>query len=110
MHWIVDADRAMLLSSTFDRGSLFVMISTQELLDTSVAQLRTLSAFLDEQLCQRDGGSVRARRETKACNEILQSLRGLIKRVQGTRPHALNRTSSLATLQKVKRSRRADGV
>jgi len=62
-----------------------MMISTQELLDTSVAQLRTLSAFLDEQLYQRDGGSERATSETNACNEILQSLRGLIVRVQRIR-------------------------
>ena len=60
-----------------------MMISTQELLDTSVAQLRTLSAFLDEQLCQRDGPPVRATSGTEACNEILQSLRALIVRVQG---------------------------
>jgi hypothetical protein len=63
-----------------------MMISTQELLDTSVAQLRTLSAFVDVQLYQRDCGSERATNETNACNEILRSLRGLIVRVQGIRP------------------------
>ena len=71
-----------------------MMISTQELLDTSVAQLCTLSAFLDEQLCQRDGGSVRATSETKACNDILQSLRGLIVRVQGIRPDTKTTSST----------------
>jgi hypothetical protein len=63
-----------------------MMISTQDLLDTSVGQLRTLTAFLDEQLYQRDGGWERATSATNACNEILQSLRELIVRVQGTRP------------------------
>jgi hypothetical protein len=67
-------------------SSLGMMISTQDLLDTSVGQLRTLTAFLDEQLYQRDGGSERATSATNACNEILQSLRGLIVRVQGIRP------------------------
>jgi hypothetical protein len=63
-----------------------MMTSTQDLLDTSVGQLRTLTAFLDEQLCQRTGGSDRATSATNACNEILQSLRGLIWRIQSTRP------------------------
>jgi hypothetical protein len=63
-----------------------MMISTQDLLDTSVGQLRTLTAFLDEQLYLRDGGWERATSATNACNEILQSLRGLIVRVQGIRP------------------------
>ena len=76
-----------------------MMISTQELLDTSVAQLRTLSAFLDEQLYQRDLGSERATSETNACNEILQSLRGLIVRVQGIPPRALNRMSDSTVMQ-----------
>jgi hypothetical protein len=63
-----------------------MMISTQDLLDTSVGQLRTLTAFLDEQLYQRDGGWERATSASNACNEILQSLRELIVRVQGTCP------------------------
>ena len=63
-----------------------MLISTQDLVDTSVGQLLTLTAFLDEQLYQRDGGSERATSATNACNEILQSLRGLIVRVQGIRP------------------------
>ena len=63
-----------------------MMISTQDLLDTSVGQLRTLTAFLDEQLYQRHGGWERATSATKACNEILESLKGLIVRVQGIRP------------------------
>jgi hypothetical protein len=63
-----------------------MMISTQDLLDTSVGQLRTLTAFLDEQLYQHDGGWERAASATNACNEILQSLRELIVRVQGIRP------------------------
>jgi hypothetical protein len=62
-----------------------MMISTRDLLDTSVGQLRTLTAFLDEQLHQRDGGSERATSATNACNEILHSLKGLIVRVQGIR-------------------------
>jgi len=63
-----------------------MMITAQDLLDTSVGQLRTLTAFLDEQLHQRDGGRERATSATNACNEILQSLRELIVRVHSTRP------------------------
>jgi len=83
--WI-GSDGSILASSIFDGGSLSMMISTEELLDTSVAQLRTLSAFLDEQLYQRDGRPECATSATTACNEILQSLRGLIWRVRDICP------------------------
>jgi len=66
-----------------------MMTTTQDLLDTSVGQLRTLTAFLDEQLCQRASGAERATSATNACNELLQSLRRLIVRVESIRPASL---------------------
>ena len=63
-----------------------MMTSTQDLLDTSVGQLRTLTAFLDEQLGQRASRSDHPTSATNACNELLQSLRELIRRVQSIRP------------------------
>ena len=66
-----------------------MIISAQDLLDTSVGQLRMLTAFLDEQLYQREDGSERATSATKACNEILQSLKGLMVRVQSHRTDLL---------------------
>jgi hypothetical protein len=45
-----------------------------ELLDTSIAQLRTLLAFLDDQLSHANSAEI----ETRACKEIARSLRVLI--------------------------------
>lgn len=59
-----------------------IMIAPQELLYTSLAQLRTLAAFLDEQLGEGGGESDYPAPETHACNEILRSLHGLIVRAQ----------------------------
>ena len=61
-----------------------MMITSRELLDTSVAQLQTLVAFLGEQLDEE--GSRYATAETRACNEILRSLRILIVRFQAAGP------------------------
>jgi hypothetical protein len=66
------------------------MIAPQELLYMSLAQLRTLAAFLDEQLGEDAGESDYPTPETHACNEILRSLQGLIVRAQAaSRPPPL---------------------
>jgi hypothetical protein len=57
-------------------------MTPQEVLDTSVAQLETLAAFLHEQLGEGGDGPGRVATETRACNEILRSLRALILRVR----------------------------
>lgn len=55
----------------------------RELLDTSIAQLETLRAFLDEQLVVRtDGSESNAASDVIACQEILISLGALILRIQ----------------------------
>ncbi|HSY04773.1 MAG TPA: hypothetical protein VK803_02435 [Steroidobacteraceae bacterium] len=61
-----------------------MMITAGELLDTSIAQLRALIAFLGDQL----GDSSRPERatsEARACNEILLSLSVLIVKLQAAR-------------------------
>ena len=60
----------------------------RELLDTSIAQLEMLAAFLDEQLGAGSGKSKHITTETCACDEILASLRVLIRRVH--RRHGLH--------------------
>jgi len=59
-----------------------MMITPQELLDTSIAQLRTLAAFLSEQLGQSGERSESAAMEVQRCEEILLSLSVLILRLQ----------------------------
>jgi hypothetical protein len=54
------------------------MIAPQELLDTSIAQVRTLTVFLREQLGVRSGGSESETAESRACIEILAHLTVLI--------------------------------
>jgi hypothetical protein len=58
----------------------------RELLDTSIAQLQTLTAFLGDQLTAnaRQSGSPAAP-EIRACEEILVSLGALIVKVQAAR-------------------------
>jgi len=58
----------------------------RELLDTSIAQLQTLTAFLGDQLTANahQSGSPAAR-EIRACEEILVSLGALILKVQAAR-------------------------
>ena len=53
-------------------------ITPGELLDTSIAQLRTLVAFLGEQLGDRNERPEPATLEARACEEILLSLSLLI--------------------------------
>jgi hypothetical protein len=58
-----------------------MVITPVELLDTSIAQLRTLLAFLDEQL----DGTGFATPETYACKEIARSLCILVRTCQAER-------------------------
>ena len=50
-------------------------ITPPELLDTSIAQLQTLVAFLDDQLSCTESAAL----ETRACKEISQALCLLIR-------------------------------
>jgi hypothetical protein len=62
-------------------------ITHRELLDTSIAQLETLVAFLRDQLGET-GGSQQVRSdamEAQACREVLLSLNALVRRVQVAR-------------------------
>jgi hypothetical protein len=63
------------------------MIATpRELLDTSIAQLQMLAAFLGDQLGESTEESESfASAEIRACHEILVSLGALILKVQATR-------------------------
>jgi hypothetical protein len=65
-------------------------ITPLELLDTSIAQLQTLVAFLDDQL----GWTESATLETRACKEIARSLCLLI------RTHRAPRCESCASEQR----------
>jgi hypothetical protein len=58
------------------------MITSRELLDTSIAQLRTLARFLAEQLGEGREGPDPTAAETRACLEVLRSLSALIVRLQ----------------------------
>jgi hypothetical protein len=60
-------------------------ISPAELLDTSVAQLQTLTAFLGEQLGDRNDRPDSATSEARACGEILLSLSVLIVKLEAAR-------------------------
>jgi hypothetical protein len=58
----------------------------RELLDTSIAQLQTLTAFLDDQLAaSAHQAESAATTEIRACEEIFVSLRALIVKVQSAR-------------------------
>jgi hypothetical protein len=60
-----------------------MMATPRELLDTSIAQLQTLTAFLGDQLCASAYLSESsATPEIRACEEILVSLGALILKVQ----------------------------
>lgn len=56
-------------------------ITPLELLDTSIGQLQTLVAFLDDQLSWTEATAV----ETCACKEIARSLCSLIRTHEGAR-------------------------
>jgi len=57
-------------------------ITPREVLDTSLAQLETLAAFMGEQLGEGSEGFRHVATEVRACNELLGSLRALILRVR----------------------------
>jgi hypothetical protein len=61
------------------------MITPGELLDTSIAQLQTLVAFLGDQLGDRNGRPEPATLEARACEEILLSLSVLIPKLEAAR-------------------------
>jgi hypothetical protein len=64
------------------------MISAPELLNTSLAQIRTLERFLSEQLDERKERAPPATPETDACHELLARIQGLLAR--SAQPTALN--------------------
>ncbi len=59
-------------------------ITARELLDTSIGQLRTLTAFLSDQLGEggSTGGVWSATGDIRACNEVLVSLGVLISKLE----------------------------
>ena len=61
------------------------MITPQELLDTSIAQLQTLAAFLHDQLADGSDDRGYGAPEAGACREILRSLRVLIPKLEAVR-------------------------
>ena len=62
-------------------------ITPRELLDTSIAQLRTLAAFLGDQLGESgdDSDESAGTLEVSACKEVLVSLGALIPKLQAAR-------------------------
>ena len=61
-----------------------MMITPAELLDTSIAQLETLAAFLGDQLGDASARPACSTSETRACEEILRSLSMLILKLETT--------------------------
>ena len=61
------------------------MIEPQDLLDTSIAQIQTLTAFLREQLVERGGEPESETAVSRACNEILADLTVLMLRIRRRR-------------------------
>jgi hypothetical protein len=59
-----------------------MMITPAELLDTSIAQLQTLVAFLGDQLGDGSARSASSTSEARACEEILRSLSTLILKLE----------------------------
>jgi len=59
--------------------------SPQLLLDTSIAQLQTLAAFLAEEMGEYRQKTVVASREARACKEILLTISVLIPKLQAAR-------------------------
>ena len=61
------------------------MITPGQLLDTSIAQLQTLAAFLGDQLGDRSDRPESATSEARTCEEILLSLSVLILKLRAAR-------------------------
>lgn len=57
----------------------------QVLLDTSIAQLRTLAAFLAEEMGEYRQRSIVASPEARACKEILLTISVLIPKLQAAK-------------------------
>jgi hypothetical protein len=77
------------------------MIAPQELLDTSIEQIRTLTAFLHEQLPEGGGGSESETPESRACNEALAYLTVLVLRLEASTIHATERPRERAYVRSV---------
>jgi hypothetical protein len=60
-------------------------ITPRVLLDTSIAQLQTLAAFLAEEMGEYRQRTVVATPETRACKEILLTISVLIPKLQAAR-------------------------
>ena len=58
------------------------MMAPPELLDISIGHIRTLTAFLREQLGEGSGGSESETAESRACNEILAYLTVVVLRLE----------------------------
>jgi hypothetical protein len=58
------------------------MITTQELLDTAIGQLRILVAFLGEQLGSREAAAESETVDIRACHDMLAHLTLLILRLE----------------------------
>jgi hypothetical protein len=69
----------------------------QVLLDTSIAQLRTLAAFLAEEMGEYRQRSVVASPEARACKEILLTISVLIPKLQAARYVVLEESSRVGT-------------
>ena len=63
------------------------MIAARELLETSIGQIRTLTAFLREQVGEGSDGLESETAASRACDEILAYLTVLIVRVEGAGPN-----------------------
>jgi hypothetical protein len=63
------------------------MIAARELLETSIGQIRTLTAFLREQLGEGSDGLEYETAASRACDEILAYLTVLLVRVEGAGPN-----------------------
>ena len=66
----------------FATRGIMMLITPQEVFDTSVAQLETLTAFLCEQLDESIDHRGHLTKETRACKEIMGSLKVLLLRVR----------------------------
>ena len=60
-------------------------LTPRVLLDTSIAQLQTLSSFLAEEMGTYRQGSVTVSPEARACKEILLTISVLIPKLQAAR-------------------------
>lgn len=60
-------------------------LTPRVLLDTSIAQLRTLAAFLAEEMAEYRDKAETANLEARACKEILLTISVLIPKLQAAR-------------------------